>query len=127
MYADEGSLNELSEQIIGCAFAVANTLGPGFLEKVYGNALAFELRSQNLAVQQQRAIIVKYREVIVGEYSADLIVENAIIIELKATKAIDPAHAAQCRNYLKATGLRLCLLINFGAPRVEVRRIVQNL
>jgi GxxExxY protein len=120
-------LNRLSRLIIGCAFAVANGLGQGSLEKVYENALAFELRDRGLSADQQKAIVVKYRDAVVGDYTADLIVENCVIVELKATKAIDPAHAAQCRNYLKATGIRLCLPINFGGPRVEVRRIVQNL
>ena len=126
MYADKGDLNRLSERIIGCAFAVANTLGPGFLEKVYENALTLELRSYRIAVVQQRGIVVMYRGSIVGEFTADLLVEEAIIVEVKATKALDPVQLAQCRNYLTATGLHLCLLINFGAPRVEVRRIVLN-
>ena len=127
MHADEAVLNHLSERIIGCAFMVANGLGRGFLEKVYENALALELRSHGMTAGQQHGIAVKYNGVTVGQYTADLLVEEAILVEIKSTKAIDPAHLAQCRHYLKATGLRLCLLINFGPPRVEIKRIVLNL
>jgi GxxExxY protein len=127
MNADEAILNKLSKQIIGCAFVVANTLGQGFAEKVYENSLVIELRSRGLGVEQQSDIVVKYGDAVVGEYAADIIVEHSIIIEPKATKALDPAHMDQCLNYLKATGLRMCLLINFGGPRVEVKRVVLNL
>jgi len=126
MHADEGGLNRVSERIIGCAFVVADALGQGFPEKVYENALAVEIRSFGLAVEQRFGIVVKYRDTVVGQYFADTLVENSIIVELKATKSLDPFQSAQCRNYLKATGLRLCLLINFGGPRVEVKRIVMN-
>ncbi len=116
----------MSEQIIGCAFTVANTLGSGFLEKVYENALALELRAAGLAVEQQRGITVTYKGALVGEYFADLLVENAVLIELKTVRALDRAHRAQCINYLRATGKNLCLLINFAAPRVEIQRVVQD-
>lgn len=115
--------NETTEAIIGSAYSVANTLGPGFLEKVYENALRHELVKRGLAVEQQKAIRVLYDQIIVGEYVADLIVEERILVELKATKALDEIHTAQIFNYLKATGLRTGLLLNFGAPRVEVRRL----
>lgn len=105
---------------VQCAWA-------GFLEKVYENALAHELRKNGLAVAQQRGIVVAYDEIIVGEYVVDLLVEESIIIELKASKALDEVHQAQCMNYLRATGMHLCLLINFGKPRVEIRRIVSHL
>ena len=127
MYADGPRLNALSKLIIGRSFVVANALGTGFLEKVYENALALELRDQGHGVEQQRAIDVRYRDTIVGHYAADLFVEDAILIEVKATKSIDPAQLAQCRHYLKAMCLHLCLLINFGGPRVEVKRIVLDL
>ena len=120
-------LNALSERIIGCAFAVANGLGSGFLEKVYENALAHELRKAGLTVAQQQGVSVTYDDVIVGEYAADLLVEAAVVVELKAVRALDDVHQAQCMNYLRATGMRLCLLLNFGRPRVEIRRIVHNL
>ncbi len=120
-------LNALSERIIGCAFTVANGLGSGFLEKVYENALAHELRKAGLTVAQQQGVSVIYDDVIVGEYAADLLVEAAVIVELKAVRALDDVHQAQCMNYLRATGLQLCLLLNFGRPRLEIRRIVHNL
>ena len=110
-------LNALSERIIGCAFTVANGLGSGFLEKVYENALAHELRKAGLTVAQQQGVSVIYDDVIVGEYAADLLVEAAVVVELKAVRALDDVHQAQCMNYLRATGMQLCLLLNFGRPR----------
>ena len=127
MNTDKASLpHELSERIIGCAFAVSNTLGVGFLEKVYENALAHELRRGGLTVFQQHAVAVHYDGVVVGTYAADLLVEDAILVELKAVKALDAIHSAQCLNYLKATNLRLCLLLNFGTPRMEIKRLVHG-
>ena len=122
----EDELNKISETIIGCAYAVGNALGNGFLEKVYENALALELSEKKLDVKQQHPIKVFYKKRIVGEYVADLLVENKIIIELKTIKGIDEIHLAQCLNYLKATNLPLCLLINFGKPRIEVKRVFQS-
>jgi GxxExxY protein len=119
-------LDGISEKIIGCAFIVGNTLGSGFLEKVYENALAHELRKAGLTVEQQHSLKVRYDHVIVGEYVADLLVEGAILVELKAIKALDDVHFAQCLNYLKATRLQVCLLVNFGRPRVDVKRIVNQ-
>jgi GxxExxY protein len=120
------SLNEISEKIIGCAFAVSNGMGCGFLEKVYENALAHELRKTGLAVEQQRSIEVRYDGVVVGSYCTDLLVQGAVIVELKAVKALDDVHAAQGLNYLRATGLKICLLLNFGSPRLEVKRLVNR-
>nr|WP_294501939.1 GxxExxY protein [uncultured Rhodopila sp.] len=127
MNADKRNCNDLSEVIIGRAFVVSNTLGVGFLEKVYENALAHELRKMGFSVRQQYSIQVWYDDVVVGVYTADLLVEDAVVIELKATKALDPVHSAQCLNYLKATGLSLCLLLNFGNPRLEIRRVANRL
>ena len=127
MHADEAETNRLSERIIGCTFQVLNTLGDGFLEKVYENALGHELRKAGLVVAQQHAITITYDGVVVGEYAVDLLVEGTIIVELKAIKALDNAHTAQCLNYLKATGLHLCLLLNFGKPRLEIYRIAHGL
>jgi len=118
--------DHLSELIIGCAYTVANTLGAGFLEKVYENAFAHELRKQGLEVAQQSGITVYYDGIVAGEYIADLLVENEILVELKAVKALDNVHMAQCLNYLKATRLQVCLLINFGTPHIEVKRIVNS-
>ena len=126
MIADVDKLNEVTKRIIGCAYAVSNGLGAGFLEKVYENALAHELRKAGLRVEQQRPLRVQYDGVVVGEYTADLLVEDCILVELKAVKALDDIHLAQCLNYLKATGLSLCLLINFGKPKVDVRRVVNQ-
>ncbi len=123
MHQSEIVPDPISERIIGCAFRVMNTLGSGFLEKVYENALAHDLRKAGLHVSQQHAITVRYDGVTVGEYAADLLVEGTIVVELKAVKALDRVHAAQSINYLKATGLRVCLLLNFGKPRLEIQRI----
>ena len=103
---------------------MSNTLGCGFLEKVYENALAFEIRKQGLSAEQQVGIPVHYFGVVVGEYVGDILVEESVLIELKAVKAFDEVHIAQCLNYLKTTGLRVCLLLNFGNPRLEVKRLV---
>ena len=124
MNADSHRLDRLTEKIIGCAYRVS--LGSGFLEKVYENAMAIELNNAKLDVAQQKSINVLYDGKIVGEYIADLLVENSVLVELKATRALDDIHMAQCLNYLKATGLKVCLLINFGKPRIEVKRIVNR-
>jgi GxxExxY protein len=127
MPMDEDALNRLSRPVIGCALTVASGLGVGFAEKVYANSLAHELRKAGLAAVQQRRISVWWDGIIVGEYAADLLVEDALLVELKAVKALDDSHRGQCLNYLKATGLRLCLLLNFGSPRLEIRRVVLRL
>ena len=127
MHADDSGLNTLSGQIIGCAFTVLNTLGAGFLEKVYENALALELRAAGLTVAQQKPVQVTYRGTIIGDYVVDLMVEDSVLVELKTAKALDEAHRLQCLNYLKATGRHLCLLLNFGQPKLEVRRIANGL
>ena len=95
-----------------------------FLEKVYENALMHELRKAGLSAIQQHAIPVLYDGVIVGDYIADIIVEGVVIIEIKACAAFDKSHQAQCINYLKATNLPVCLLMNFGKTRLEFKRIV---
>ncbi|HME26616.1 MAG TPA: GxxExxY protein [Acetobacteraceae bacterium] len=106
---------------------MANALGSGFLEKVYENALAVELRMAGLAVEQQRGITVTYKGALVGDYFVDLLVEGAVLIELKTVRALDRAHRAQCINYLRATGRHLCLLLNFETPRLEFQRVVLDL
>jgi GxxExxY protein len=123
---EKNDMKQLTERVIQCAFAVSNTLGCGFLEKVYENALAHELRKAGLQVQQQHGITVYYDGVAVGEYTADLLVEGVLLLELKAVKDLDDIHLAQCLNYLKATNLRLCLLMNFAKPKLEIRRIANN-
>src|SRR3954451_6261907 len=124
MNTDRVAHNLLSEKIIGCAFVVSNALGVGFLEKVYENALAHELRKAGLLVEQQPAVTTRYDGVVVGSYTADLLVEKTVLVELKAVTALDTVHRAQCINYLKGSGLRLCLLLNFGTPKLEIKRLV---
>jgi GxxExxY protein len=128
MNADErrSDLDRITEKIIGCAHQASNVLGCGFLEKVYENALVLELRKAGLDVRQQHDAAVYYDAQVVGQYTVDLFVENCVIVELKAVAVLDDVHRAQCLNYLKATGLNVCLLINFGKPRLEVKRIVSN-
>jgi GxxExxY protein len=126
MHADEGNLNDISQRVIGGAFTVLNVLGARFLEKVYENALAHELRKAGLAVEQQRGLTITYDGIVAGEYVADLIVERALLIELKTVTALNVAHHAQCINYLKAFGLKLGLLLNFGMKRLEVKRVANT-
>lgn len=103
---------------------MSNALGCGFLEKVYENALAHELRSREcLAVEQQKALNVYYDGVLVGEYVADLLVAERVLVELKTVDALDDIHRAQCLNYLHAAGLRVCLLMNLSRLKVEIKRI----
>ena len=105
-----------------CAYKVMNGLGCGFLEKVYENALAHEIKKNGLKVEQQKKIKVFYDGVEVGNYEPDLLVSETVIVELKTVNNLDETHRAQCLNYLKATGYKTCLLINFGNPKVEVKR-----
>jgi GxxExxY protein len=123
---DTDNINGISRVIIGKAFVVSNTLGVGFLEKIYENALAYELRAAGVAVRQQHDMAVYYRGTVIGGYTADLLVEDSILVELKAVKALDEIHEAQCLNYLKATRLPLCLLLNFGHPRVQIQRLASE-
>jgi GxxExxY protein len=123
MNTEDGRLDSVTRTVIGCAYRVANTLGCGFLEKVCANALAHEIRKAGLLAQQQCQIEVLYDGMIVGEYVADLLVEKSVLVELKAAKTLEKIHLAQCLNYLKGSNLRICLLINFGTPKVQVKRI----
>lgn len=120
-------INNITEKIIGAAFEVSNHLGCGFLEKVYENALMIELRHNNLKVESQKQIAVFYKKCNVGEYVADLFVDNKVIVELKSVKQITEIHEAQLMNYLKAIGMKVGLLINFGSPKVQIKRMVNNL
>ena len=117
-------LDQTTEKIIGCCYTVISILGSGFLEKVYENALAHEIKKAGLTVVHQHPVKVIYDGAEVGDYVADLLVDGRILVELKAVRALDNIHRAQCLNYLKATGYSVCLLINFGAPSLEIRRIV---
>jgi GxxExxY protein len=115
---------ELTEKILGAAFKVQNTLGAGFLEKVYENALSIELRKCGLAVVGQKAFPVRYEGTVVGDYIADLVVSAKAVVECKAVSNLDPVHEAQLMNYLKASGLRVGLLINFARSKLQYRRLV---
>ena len=126
MHADDKRLNELSGVVIGCAFTVLNTLGIRFLETVYENALAYEVRKAGLGLTRQRGITVLYDGVVLGECFVDLMVEEWLLVELKTVRALAAGHRAQCISYPKATGLRLCLLLNFGRPRLAIRRVAHG-
>ena len=104
---------------------VSNVLGPGSLERVYHRALVEELRLRQIQVQSPYPIPVQYKGVSIGNYVADLVVEERMLLELKALAALAPEHEAQLLNYLKATGLRVGLLINFGTPRLQWKRMVR--
>lgn len=114
---------DVTDGIINAFYHVNNTLGHGFLEKVYENALSYELRQRGYEVLTQQPITVWYKEVVVGEYFADLVINQCVIVELKCGVSLMPAHEAQLINYLKATGVEVGLLLNFG-PRPQVKRKV---
>jgi GxxExxY protein len=103
---------------------VSNVLGAGYLEKVYENALVIELRKNGLTAAQQRAVRIFYEGFVVGDYMADLIVNSNVIVELKAAKVIDTIHEAQMLNYLRAAKMRIGLILNFGTPKMGIRRFV---
>lgn len=113
----------LTRTVIEACFEVSNELGAGFLESVYEKALALALRQKGLRVEMQVPLQVRFRGEVVGDFFADLLVEKSVIVELKAVKALYPEHQAQVINYLKATGYEVGLLVNFGTPRIEVKRL----
>ena len=113
---------ELTEKIIACAYRVYNKMGFGFLESVYEKCLAIELSKSGLEVETQKPITVFYNREIVGEFLADILVDDTVILELKLVKKIAKAHEVQLVNYLVATGKEIGLLINFGEQKVEVKR-----
>lgn len=115
---------ELSYEIIGCCMAVHGQLGPGLLEQCYHNALYYSLKEVGLSVGYNVPYNVLYNGHIVGEYFADLVVDNRVIIELKAVKSLSEAHKAQLINYLYISGIRLGLLVNFQGSRLEWSRLV---
>jgi GxxExxY protein len=117
---------ELTEKIIGSAFEVINELGAGFNEKVYENALVVAASQNGLTVSAQHPIKVLFRGVCVGEFFADVLVEEKVIVELKAVKALLPEHEAQVINYLNATGIEVGLLVNFGSSRLEFKRLTRK-
>ena len=118
--------NKISQRVIGCAFEVSNTLGAGFLENVYEKALCVELERKGLSFHRQKSVAVKYKGVLVGEYVTDIIVEDSLLLELKAVSVMSGAYEAQLMNYLKATGLSFGLLLNFGKPKLGIKRMIWN-
>jgi GxxExxY protein len=116
--------DKLIEVVVGSAYEVSNTLGCGFLENVYERALIYELASRGLAVRSPVSFYISYKGQPVGKYIADLVVENQLVVELKCVEKFSGEHMAQCINYLKASGIRFALLINFQHPKVEWKRIV---
>ena len=117
-------LDRVVQSVLGCAFEVSNVLGPGFRERVYERALLRELILRGLSANTQVSFPVNYKGECVGEYLADLVVERELLIELKCVEAFTNEHMAQCINYLKASHLKLALLINFQKPKVEWKRII---
>ena len=118
---------DLTEKIIGCAYQVYNKMGFGFLESVYEKCLLIELVKAELRAETQKPINVYYDNKLVGEFKADIIVENSIIVELKSVRQLAPAHQVQLVNYLVATGKPVGLLLNFGEQKVEVKRKLRDL
>ena len=116
--------NELTYNINGAIFEVNRELGVGFLEKVYENALLLELRKRGLEAESQVPVKVKYKGTEVGEYYADIVVENQVIVELKSVDSLQKIHEAQLLNYLKATGYKVGLLVNFKHPKAEIKRFI---
>ena len=126
MNTDERGFDSLTESVLGAVFEVSNTLGAGFLEKVYERALFKELGLRGIRVTNQASLPVIYKGHRVGEYFADLLVEDVLVVELKCVERLANEHTAQCINYLRASGRTLCLLVNFQRPKVEWKRIVRG-
>ncbi|MGO9257187.1 MAG: GxxExxY protein [Bryobacteraceae bacterium] len=126
MNTDEDKTDLLTERVLGAVFEVSNTLGAGFLEKVYERALLRELDLRGIRATAQTFIPVFYKGYRVGEYFADILVEDVLVLELKCVERLANEHIAQCLNYLRASGRRFCLLVNFQKPTVEWKRIVHG-
>jgi len=124
MHTNEHEFDKLIENVIGAAYEVSNVLGCGFLEKVYERALAKELVLRGISVESQTVFPVSYKGHPVGDYIADLLLNGRLIVELKCVDSFSNEHMAQCINYLKASGIRIALLINFQRPKVEWKRII---
>jgi len=120
-------INDITYAIRGAIFEVNTVLGPGFLEKVYENSLLIELEKRGYKAKAQVPLKVQYKNVVVGEYFADLVVEDSVIVELKTVESLDRIHEAQLLNYLKATGIKVGLLVNFKHQKADIKRIVLNL
>jgi GxxExxY protein len=123
---DQGKhqFEDLSKKVVGAAIEVHRELGPGFLENIYEEALKVDLKEHGLHFEAQKEIKIEYLGVVVGMHRLDLVVEEKIIVELKAVDEIADIHLAQLRSYLKATGLKVGLLLNFAKPTLQIRRVV---
>ena len=117
-------LNDITYEIRGAIFEVNKVLGPGFLEKVYENALLVELKTRGLKAESQVPLKVTYKDEIVGDYFADIVVENQVLIELKVVEKLQKIHEAQLLNYLHATGISIGLIVNFSYPKAEIKRFI---
>jgi len=126
MNTDERGFESLTERVLGAVFEVSNTLGAGFLEKVYERALLKELALLGIRATSQASFAITYKGHYVGDYFADLLVEDILVVELKCVESFAKEHTAQCLNYLRASGLTVCLLVNFQKPKVEWKRIVHR-
>ena len=119
-------LESLTERVLAAVFEVSNTLGAGFLEKVYERAVLRKLSLRGISATVQASFAIAYKGQFVGEYFADILVENTLVVELKCVDRLANEHTAQCLNYLRASGKTICLLVNFQKPKVEWKRIVQG-
>jgi len=124
MNADNAYLDVLTKTVLSAVFEVSNTLGAGFLEKVYQRALLRELSLRDIRASAESSLTVLYKGYSVGEYFVDLLVEDTLVVELKCADRLANEHTAQCLNYLRASGKTVCLLVNFQKPKVEWKRIV---
>jgi GxxExxY protein len=126
MATDERDFDLLTERVLAAVFEVSNTLGSGFLEKVYERALLRELLLRSIRATAQASFTIKYKGQSVGEYFADILIEDVLVVELKCVDRLAGEHTAQCLNYPRASGVTLCLLVNFQKPKVEWKRIVNG-
>ena len=126
MNADKHDFDLLTERVIAAVFEISNTLGAGFLEKVYERALLRELEFRGIRASSQVSYTMGYKDSVVGEYFADIVVEDVLMVERKCVERFANEHIAQCINYLKASSLSVCLLVNFQRPKVEWKRIVNR-
>jgi GxxExxY protein len=120
-------ITDITYAIRGAIFEVNNVLGPGFLEKVYENSLLVELEKRGYKAKAQVPLKVQYKNIVVGDYFADLVVEDRVIVELKTVDSLDRIHEAQLLNYLKATGIKIGLLVNFKHQKADIKRLVLDL
>jgi GxxExxY protein len=122
-----GQINELSSKIIGYGIKIHKALGPGFIERIYSKAFAYELEKDKIKFTREKAIRVKYEGLLLGEHRLDFLIDDEIILELKAVYEINNFHIAQMLSYLKATDKKLGLILNFSKSKLEIKRIVHNL